>query len=117
MSVQDVHCFRAGFRKPFGDLTNTPPSGQNMVTPSKSNTPTGKNSDNNDPTLTPMANLKLLMRVASETAFLQDQPSRRELFKESDQQNAEEEANALVIDDHDYSSEKSSAAQVQSGRV
>ena len=89
--------------------------------------------------LTPLANLKLLMRVASETASLQqlqDKPSRRELFKgeeeedeaaeEDERENVENRTAAgrraaaeegegqsrLVIDDHDYSSDKS-AVQVR----
>ncbi len=103
--------------------------------------------------LTPLANLKLLMRVASESASMQqqqqDKPSRRELFKdgdegeadmeeEEDRENVENVASQqfllsqqqqqqqqqlqqqvdgqsrLVIDDHDYSSDKS-AVQVNIG--
>ena len=101
--------------------------------------------------LTPLANLKLLMRVASESASMQqqqqDKPSRRELFKdgdegeadmeeEEDRENVENVASQqfllsqqqqqqqlqqqvdgqsrLVIDDHDYSSDKS-AVQVNNG--
>ena len=77
-------------RRPFGEITNfqSPTSAANSKlimpedkTPSKAELD-GLGNPNNpqeEEALTPLANLKMLIRVASET---EAQPSRRELFKE-----------------------------------
>jgi len=77
-------------RRPFGEITNfqspTSTANSNLImpddkTPSKletDGTGNGKNPQEEE-ALTPLANLKMLIRVASET---EAQPSRRELFKE-----------------------------------
>ncbi|TRY73110.1 hypothetical protein TCAL_05555 [Tigriopus californicus] len=100
-----------GVRKPFGEITNTPPSQskrnarpgtsleQTPVKPEVSSTPNGALDDK---TLTPMANLKLLIRVASEQA-VQQKPSRRELFKEENEENMDENRSHALMEDHDYS--------------
>ena len=66
----------AGFsRKPFGELTNNGwSSTTSLATPVKEMTTSPQ-----EEALTPMANLKMLIRVASETDQL---PSKRELFRE-----------------------------------
>eukprot|EP00095_Tigriopus_kingsejongensis_P010782 maker-scaffold304_size215464-snap-gene-0.11 protein:Tk10782 transcript:maker-scaffold304_size215464-snap-gene-0.11-mRNA-1 annotation:"transcription factor e2f8" len=96
-----------GVRKPFGEITNTPPSHSKrnpLHAPSSSNQTPAKPEVSSTPTddkaLTPMANLKLLIRVASEQAS-QQKPSRRELFKEENEENMDE--NRRHVDDHDYS--------------
>ena len=77
-------------RRPFGEITNfqSPTSAANSKlimpedkTPSKLETDGLGNSNNpqEEEALTPLANLKMLIRVASET---EAQPSRRELFKD-----------------------------------
>lgn len=77
-------------RRPFGEITNfqSPTSAANSKlimpedkTPSKSELDSLGNPNNSqeEEALTPLANLKMLIRVASET---EAQPSRRELFKE-----------------------------------
>ena len=66
--------------------------------------------------LTPMANLKLLMRVASEQAEADSEvikPSRRELFKEEEEDiediinhfDNDQENKLVIAEDHDYSSD------------
>ena len=91
----------ANVRRAFGELTNTPPRQVIRKTPQRGDrtTPGG-----GDPP-TPMSNLKLLMRVASEKAEIEQHQPRRELFKEDNDENK------LFIDDagtngsdHDYSS-------------
>ena len=82
-------------RRPFGEITNfqSPTSAANSKlimpedkTPSKLESGgTGTGAGNNtqeEEALTPLANLKMLIRVASET---EAQPSRRELFKDDSQ--------------------------------
>ena len=76
-------------RRPFGEITNfqspTNPANSKLImaddkTPSKmesDGTYAGTNPE--EEALTPLANLKMLIRVASET---EAQPSRRELFKD-----------------------------------
>ena len=103
-------------RKPFGEMTNTPPSKRKHQerTPLKQqSTPNnGANvASSSQNTLTPMANLKLLMNVAaSENADFNTRPSRRELFKEDNDENIAggsahpQNDSGLVIDDHDYNS-------------
>ena len=77
-------------RRPFGEITNfqSPTSAANSKlimpedkTPSKAELDGLGNPTNSqeEEALTPLANLKMLIRVASET---EAQPSRRELFKE-----------------------------------
>ena len=77
-------------RRPFGEITNfqSPTSAANSKlimtedkTPSKLETDALGNGINSveEEALTPLANLKMLIRVASET---EAQPSRRELFKD-----------------------------------
>ena len=77
-------------RRPFGEITNfqSPTSAANSKlimpedkTPSKAELDSLGNPTNSqeEEALTPLANLKMLIRVASET---EAQPSRRELFKE-----------------------------------
>ena len=77
-------------RRPFGEITNfqSPTSAANSKlimpedkTPSKLETDGIGNGSNpqEEEALTPLANLKMLIRVASES---EAQPSRRELFKE-----------------------------------
>ena len=134
-----------GIRKPFGELTNTPPSkrAHQDAPPSTSTnqtvTPTtvkqephstpnqsGITPGGTSEALTPMANLKMLINVATaqaSRAAAQGQPSRRELFKEENDENIDVEnvenvenqihpiatgsnhlpGGKLVIDDHDYS--------------
>jgi hypothetical protein len=80
-------------RRPFGEITNfvSPTSAANSklimpedTTPSKleSDGLSNGNTMQVEEALTPLANLKMLIRVASET---EAQPSRRELFKEDSQ--------------------------------
>ena len=80
-------------RRPFGEITNfqSPTSAANSKlimpedkTPSKleSDGLSNGNTMQEEEALTPLANLKMLIRVASET---EAQPSRRELFKEESQ--------------------------------
>ena len=80
-------------RRPFGEITNfqSPTSAANSKlimaedkTPSKleSDGLANGNTFQEEEALTPLANLKMLIRVASET---EAQPSRRELFKEESQ--------------------------------
>ena len=77
-------------RRPFGEITNfqSPTSAANSKlimpedkTPSKLETDGIGNGSNpqEEEALTPLANLKMLIRVASES---EAQPSRRELFKD-----------------------------------
>ena len=88
---QNFHLFLGMLiRRPFGEITNfqSPTSAANSKlimpedkTPSKAELDSSGNPNNpqEEEALTPLANLKMLIRVASET---EAQPSRRELFKE-----------------------------------
>ena len=60
-------------RRPFGEITH---SFNNVKTPLKEEQP---NQNKEEDALTPLANLKMLIRVASES---QDLPPKRELFRE-----------------------------------
>ena len=72
-------------RKPFGEITNN----VNHQTPLKEEQPAKE-----EEALTPLANLKMLIRVASETATPElPPPPKRELFREDSIEN----------EDHDYS--------------
>ena len=71
-------------RKPFGEITNN----VNHQTPLKEEQPAKE-----EEALTPLANLKMLIRVASETATPElPPPPKRELFREDS-----------IDEDHDYS--------------
>ena len=60
-------------RRPFGEITH---SFNNVKRPLKEEQP---NQNKEEDALTPLANLKMLIRVASES---QDLPPKRELFRE-----------------------------------
>ena len=78
-------------RKPFGEITN---NFNNVKTPLKEDqNPVVKEEE----ALTPLANLKMLIRVASET---EDLPPKRELFRD--------DSVASIDEDHDYHSTASS---------
>ena len=79
-----------GPRKPFGEISNR------LNTPSKEEFNGTKDQGDPEGALTPLANLKMLIRVASETN--PDLPPKRELFRE----------NSDSVDDHDYYSSPSS---------
>ena len=80
-------------RKPFGEITH---SFNNVIkTPLKEDQP---QLPKEEEALTPLANLKMLIRVASET---EDLPPKRELFRD------ESVASIDSIEDHDYSSSAS----------
>merc|ERR1712083_678704 len=81
-----------GPRKPFGEISNR------LNTPSKEEFNGGSKDQQGEPegALTPLANLKMLIRVASETN--PDLPPKRELFRE----------NSDSVEDHDYYSSPSS---------
>lgn len=89
--------YSPGVRKPFGELTNTPPTPRHHLSQEKTPLKQQTSSPSTEPALTPLANLKLLMRVASE------QPSRRELFKEENEENRTE--TVANMPDHDYGHE------------
>ena len=83
----------SGFsRKPFGELTNgwscNRSADHSMSTPIKEEM--NANNSTQEEALTPMANLKMLIRVASETDQL---PSKRELFREFESENTVETSN------------------------
>ena len=75
----------AGFsRKPFGELTNNGWSCGNNLSLSTPVKEMAATTSPQEEALTPMANLKMLIRVASETDQL---PSKRELFREFESEN------------------------------
>ena len=83
-------------RKPFGEITNN----VNHQTPLKEEQPAKE-----EEALTPLANLKMLIRVASETATPElPPPPKRELFREDS-----------IDEDHDYSSLSSGLTNTISG--
>ena len=81
-----------GTRKPFGEITHK----LNNSTPSKEEFIGTKDQGEPEGALTPLANLKMLIRVASETN--PELPPKRELFRE----------NSDRSEDHDYYSSPSS---------
>jgi hypothetical protein len=89
-------------------MTNTPPNKRvhsDHTTPMQQQQQSSSTPNDDGAALTPMANLKLLMKVA---AAADSRPSRRELFKDENdenQSNANTSDRLLVIDDHDYVSE------------
>ena len=87
-----------GPRRPFGEITNNT---LNNSTPSKEDINNGTKEQAGDPegALTPLANLKMLIRVASETNPDGLLPPKRELFRENSQDS---------VEDHDYYSSPSS---------
>ena len=92
-----------GSRRPFGEITNntlnnlTTPSKEEQVIGTKDNAISGGGGDP-EGALTPLANLKMLIRVASETNPDGLLPPKRELFRE----------NSDNVEDHDYYSSPSS---------
>ena len=84
-----------GPRKPFGEITNNT---LNNLTPSKEEFNGAKDQVDPEGALTPLANLKMLIRVASETNPDTLLPPKRELFRE----------NSDSVEDHDYYSSPSS---------
>ena len=80
-------------RKPFGEITNS----VNQQTPLKDEQPAKE-----EEALTPLANLKMLMRVASDSTA--ELPPKRELFREDS-----------IDEDHDYSSLSSGLTNTISG--
>ena len=82
-------------RKPFGEITHSFNNFNNVKTPLKEDQP---QLPKEEEALTPLANLKMLIRVASET---EDLPPKRELFRD------ESVASIDSIEDHDYSSSAS----------
>ena len=82
-----------GPRRPFGEITNN--TLNNSLTPSKEEINNGTKEQAGDPegALTPLANLKMLIRVASETNPDGLLPPKRELFRENSQDS---------VEDHDY---------------
>ena len=55
--------FQPGVRKPFGEMTNTPPPKPATPKPQTPAAAAASSTPNEEAALTPMANLKLLMKV------------------------------------------------------